>query len=91
MGKLIHSLEVKHLVIDIMPVNEIPVIADSEWIEQVIRNLLVNAIRHAVIKSSIKIEIVIFLHGFRLIIKGNLFQEISFDLSGTILFPWSAS
>ncbi|WP_458122316.1 sensor histidine kinase [Paenibacillus sp. Z6-24] len=55
--RLIHLLQARRLEIMIIPVNELPVIADPDWIEQVIRNFIVNAIRHADEGSTIMIEI----------------------------------
>ncbi|NQX44249.1 GHKL domain-containing protein [Paenibacillus tritici] len=45
--KLVHSLQNKQLDVVIIPANELPVYADATWIEQVLSNLLTNAIRHA--------------------------------------------
>ncbi|MEN1986975.1 sensor histidine kinase [Paenibacillus hubeiensis] len=56
-GKLIHALDGKRSAIDVVPVNELPIVADPDWIEQVIRNLLVNAVRHADEHSIITVEI----------------------------------
>ncbi|MEW4370162.1 sensor histidine kinase [Paenibacillus kandeliae] len=55
--KLIYSLQERGLNMMITPINERPVYADPEWIEQVLRNLIVNAIRHAEEQSLIRIEI----------------------------------
>ncbi|WP_227871755.1 sensor histidine kinase [Paenibacillus bovis] len=56
--RLVHLLQARQLEIMIIPVNELPVIADPDWIEQVIRNFIVNAIRHADEGSTIVIEMV---------------------------------
>ncbi|WP_411342805.1 sensor histidine kinase [Paenibacillus sp. WLX1005] len=60
--KLIYSLQERGLNMMITPINERPVYADPEWIEQVLRNLIVNAIRHAEEQSLIRIEIESNLH-----------------------------
>ncbi|MHA6531281.1 sensor histidine kinase [Paenibacillus sp. BAC0078] len=55
--KLVYLLKEKELEIIVVPVNEQHVLADPEWIEQVIVNLIMNAIRHAEEGSVITIEI----------------------------------
>ncbi|WP_019912573.1 sensor histidine kinase [Paenibacillus sp. HW567] len=55
--KLVYLLKEKELEIIVVPVNEQQVLADPEWIEQVIVNLIMNAIRHAEEGSVITIEI----------------------------------
>lgn len=55
--KLVYLLKEKELEIIVVPVNEQHVLADPEWIEQVIINLIMNAIRHAEEGSVITIEI----------------------------------
>lgn len=55
--KLIHSLGNKQLNVVIIPANERPLYADASWIEQVISNLLTNAIRHAEHGSTITVAV----------------------------------
>ncbi|AIQ58598.1 sensor histidine kinase [Paenibacillus borealis] len=55
--KLIHSLGDKQLNVVIIPANELPLYADASWIEQVISNLLTNAIRHAEHGSTITVAV----------------------------------
>lgn len=55
--KLIHSLGDKQLNVVIIPANERPLYADVSWIEQVISNLLTNAIRHAEHDSTITVAV----------------------------------
>lgn len=55
--KLIHSLQAKQLDVVVIPANELPVYADETWIEQVISNLLTNAIRHAEEGSTITVTL----------------------------------
>ncbi|MEK3685268.1 sensor histidine kinase [Paenibacillus sp. FSL R10-2736] len=55
--KLIHSLGDKQLNVVIIPANERPLYADASWIEQVISNLLTNAIRHAEHGSTITVAV----------------------------------
>ncbi len=55
--KLIYSLQPRQLQIVISPINENPVLADPDWIEQVLRNLIINAIRHAETGSDIRVVI----------------------------------
>lgn len=64
--KLVYLLEKKRLEIMVIPVNELPVLADPEWMEQVILNFIVNAIRHAEEGSTITIEIQSDTHASRL-------------------------
>ncbi|SNZ15717.1 Signal transduction histidine kinase [Terribacillus aidingensis] len=47
----------KNVVIEIMPKNEQPMLADYEWMERVMRNLLMNAVRHSEANSAITIAI----------------------------------
>ncbi|WP_025684348.1 sensor histidine kinase [Paenibacillus maysiensis] len=53
--KLFHLLKEKHLEVVIIPANELPIHADAGWLEQVIFNFVMNAIRHAEEGSSITI------------------------------------
>ncbi|WP_178025435.1 cell wall metabolism sensor histidine kinase WalK [uncultured Paenibacillus sp.] len=55
--KLTHSLRDKHLEIMVVPVNEMPVLADPDWMEQVVLNFTMNAIRHAEEGSVITVTI----------------------------------
>lgn len=55
--KLFHLLKEKRLEAVIIPANEMPIYADAGWLEQVIFNLVINAIRHAEEGSSITIRI----------------------------------
>ncbi len=55
--KLIYALQPRQLQIMISPINERTVFADPDWIEQVLRNLIVNAIRHAESGSDIRVVI----------------------------------
>ncbi|APQ57872.1 MULTISPECIES: sensor histidine kinase [Paenibacillus] len=55
--KLFHLLKEKKLEVVIIPANEMPIHADVGWMEQVIINFVVNAIRHAEEGSSITIRI----------------------------------
>lgn len=55
--KLFHLLKEKKLEVVIIPANEMPIHADVGWLEQVIINFVVNAIRHAEEGSSITIRI----------------------------------
>ncbi|MDN4084595.1 sensor histidine kinase [Paenibacillus polymyxa] len=55
--KLFHLLKEKQLEVVIIPANELPIHADIGWMEQVIINFVVNAIRHAEEGSSITIRI----------------------------------
>ncbi|AET58946.1 sensor protein [Paenibacillus terrae HPL-003] len=55
--KLFHLLKEKHLEAVIIPANELPIHADAGWLEQVIFNFVLNAIRHAEEGSSITIRI----------------------------------
>ncbi|WP_238654964.1 sensor histidine kinase [Paenibacillus piscarius] len=56
--KLIHPLQAKQLDVVVIPANEQPVYADETWIENVISNLLTNAIRHAEEGSTITVMLV---------------------------------
>lgn len=47
----------KQVSIEVMPRNEMPITADYEWMERVMRNLLVNAVRHSETDSVITIRI----------------------------------
>jgi two-component system, OmpR family, sensor histidine kinase VanS len=47
----------KQVSIEVMPRNEMPITADYEWMERVMRNLLVNAVRHSETDSVISIRI----------------------------------
>ncbi|MBA9088313.1 signal transduction histidine kinase [Fontibacillus solani] len=55
--KLVYLLRNRQLSIIVVPVNELPVLADPDWIEQVILNFTVNAIRHAEEGSTITIVV----------------------------------
>ncbi|MDF9843602.1 MULTISPECIES: HAMP domain-containing sensor histidine kinase [unclassified Paenibacillus] len=55
--KLIHLLDGKGLKVVVIPVNEPPVYADSNWIEQVVLNFMTNAIRHADEGSTVTVRI----------------------------------
>ncbi|WP_225999754.1 sensor histidine kinase [Paenibacillus sp. BJ-4] len=55
--KLFHLLKGKRLEAVIIPANEMPIHADAGWLEQVMINFVVNAIRHAEEGSSITIRI----------------------------------
>lgn len=55
--KLFHLLKEKKLEVVIIPANEMPIHADVGWLEQVIINFVVNAIRHAEEGSSVTIRI----------------------------------
>ncbi|MEC0236857.1 HAMP domain-containing sensor histidine kinase [Paenibacillus kribbensis] len=55
--KLFHLLKEKRLEAVIIPANELPIHADAGWMEQVMINFVVNAIRHAEEGSSITIRI----------------------------------
>ncbi|WP_068505047.1 sensor histidine kinase [Paenibacillus kribbensis] len=55
--KLFHLLKEKRLEAVIIPANELPIHADAGWMEQVMINFIVNAIRHAEEGSSITIRI----------------------------------
>jgi len=56
-SRLMYPLQDKELEIVVVPVNEQPVLADPLWFEQVVLNLITNAIRHAVVGSTILIEV----------------------------------
>ncbi|MDQ0228124.1 sensor histidine kinase [Metabacillus niabensis] len=55
--KLFCIAKEKNVVIEIMPKNEQHILADYEWMERVMKNLLVNAIRHSKPDSVIAIRI----------------------------------
>lgn len=55
--KLFCIAKEKNVVIEIMPKNEQPILADYEWMERVMRNLLINAVRHSETNSVISIRI----------------------------------
>ncbi|MFF2016883.1 ATP-binding protein [Paenibacillus sp. NPDC058177] len=57
MGKLVYLLKQKNLEAVIIPSNELPLYGDLRWMEQVVSNLVTNAIRHAVEGSTITISI----------------------------------
>lgn len=57
-SRLMYPLQDKGLEIVVVPVNEQPVLADPLWFEQVVLNLITNAIRHAVTGSTILIEVI---------------------------------
>lgn len=57
-SRLMYPLQDKELEIVVVPVNEQPVPADPLWFEQVVLNLITNAIRHAVAGSTILIEVI---------------------------------
>lgn len=76
-SRLMYQLQDKALEIVVVPVNEQPVMADPMWFEQVVLNLITNAIRHAEAGSSILIEICSEVHGTTLYIanKGERLRE----------------
>lgn len=55
--KLYCMAKEKKVSIEVMPRNEMPITADYEWMERVMRNLLVNAVRHSETDSVITIRI----------------------------------
>ncbi|WP_025716376.1 sensor histidine kinase [Paenibacillus sp. 1-18] len=55
--KLFHLLKEKRLEAVIIPANELPIHADAGWLEMVMINFVINAIRHAEEGSSITIRI----------------------------------
>ncbi|WP_366248950.1 HAMP domain-containing sensor histidine kinase [Terribacillus aidingensis] len=55
--KLYCMAKEKQVSIEVMPRNEMPITADYEWMERVMRNLLVNAVRHSETDSVITIRI----------------------------------
>lgn len=55
--KLFCIAKEKNVVIEIMPKNEQHILADYEWMERVMKNLLINAIRHSKPDSVIAIRI----------------------------------
>ncbi|MFP7170281.1 HAMP domain-containing sensor histidine kinase [Terribacillus sp. 7520-G] len=55
--KLFCMAKEKRVSIEVMPRNELPIVADYEWMERVIRNLLVNAVRHSEPESVVTIRI----------------------------------
>lgn len=84
-GKLVHSLQSKQLDVVIIPANELPVYADATWIEQVLSNLLTNAIRHAEESSTITVtlesqpkKLLFTIHN-----KGRESPRISWRISGS--------
>ncbi|WMT43147.1 HAMP domain-containing sensor histidine kinase [Paenibacillus sp. D2_2] len=56
-SRLMYPLQDKGLEIVVVPANEQPVLADPLWFEQVVLNLITNAIRHATVGSTILIEV----------------------------------
>ncbi|AIQ64096.1 histidine kinase [Paenibacillus stellifer] len=56
-NRLLYQLKAKGLEIIVIPVNELPVLIDPDWFEQVIVNLTTNAIKHADHGSDILFEI----------------------------------
>nr|WP_026682558.1 HAMP domain-containing sensor histidine kinase [Priestia megaterium] len=56
-NKLFCIAKEKNVIIEIMPKNEQPVLADYEWMERVMQNLLINAVRHSETDSVISIRI----------------------------------
>ncbi|QXE02353.1 cell wall metabolism sensor histidine kinase WalK [Terribacillus sp. DMT04] len=56
-AKLFNMAKEKNVTIEIIPQNELPITADYEWMERVMRNFLVNAIRHSEADSVITIRI----------------------------------
>ncbi|MEM5597237.1 HAMP domain-containing sensor histidine kinase [Niallia circulans] len=56
-NKLFCIAKEKNVVIEIMPKNEQHILADYEWMERVMKNLLINAIRHSEPDSVIRIRI----------------------------------
>ncbi|MEK4654348.1 MULTISPECIES: sensor histidine kinase [unclassified Niallia] len=54
-NKLFCIAREKNVVIEIMPKNEQHILADYEWMERVMKNLLINAIRHSEPDSVIRI------------------------------------
>ncbi len=55
--KLFCIAKEKNVVIEIMPKNEQHILADYEWMERVMQNLLINAVRHSEPDSVIVIRI----------------------------------
>ncbi|WP_042147915.1 HAMP domain-containing sensor histidine kinase [Paucisalibacillus sp. EB02] len=55
--KLFCIAKEKRVVIEIMPKNEQHILADYEWLERVMQNLLINAVRHSEPDSVIVIRI----------------------------------
>ncbi|WP_186579378.1 sensor histidine kinase [Aquibacillus kalidii] len=55
--KLFCIAKEKNVIIEIMPKNEQPILADYEWMERVMQNLLINAVRHSEPDSVIAIRI----------------------------------
>jgi two-component system, OmpR family, sensor histidine kinase VanS len=56
-AKLFNMAKEKNVAIEIIPQNELPITADCEWMERVMRNFLVNAIRHSEADSVITIRV----------------------------------
>jgi two-component system, OmpR family, sensor histidine kinase VanS len=56
-AKLFNMAKEKNVAIEIIPQNELPIMADGEWMERVMRNFIVNAIRHSEANSVITIRI----------------------------------
>ena len=56
-SKLFCIAQEKNVVIEIMPKNEQHILADYEWMERVMQNLLINAVRHSEPNSVIVIRI----------------------------------
>ncbi|WP_077304864.1 sensor histidine kinase [Terribacillus halophilus] len=56
-AKLFNMAKEKNVAIEIIPQNELPITADCEWLERVMRNFLVNAIRHSEADSVITIRV----------------------------------
>lgn len=55
--KLFCIAKEKNVSIEIMPKNEKPILADYEWMERVMKNFLINAVRHSEPNSVIAIRI----------------------------------
>ena len=55
--KLFCIAKEKNVSIEIMPKNEQPILADYEWMERVMKNFLINAVRHSEPNSVIAIRI----------------------------------
>lgn len=55
--KLLCIVKEKNSTIEITTKNEQPILADYEWIERVMQNLLVNAVRHSEVNSVILVRI----------------------------------
>ena len=56
-NKLFCLAKEKNVVIEIIPRDEQHILADYEWMEKVMRNFLINAVRHSEPDSAIRIEL----------------------------------